>query len=368
MARALLYMVPGRKMKSMRRTNIILGLLIMALALPSPALAQGKPRSLADQEQERALLLSHKGRLEARLADQVRRIGRLKQNAPGVRRNFQLGTALRQNRKLAEKLGQLQQRINGRTLGLTGAYTDALNGTSDAQRKARLQQRLAALRAELGNPGTQLVTDGKVNPMDSPEDLEEKADLLDDSREKLKRQLTRVKEQLKRLEHRKRLRRHGRAADDAPFDENTTTRTTRVKGSSAERSDDKSAAKKTGGGATNYNGNGKDPNEQPTPGLQGGVGTPAPPKNNGTSPGAGSTFGDSAAGLSSSSVSSVGIRDVTDPDKVRELTRPNVQGGNLEQRIAALEKADKKLRKVLKKMSARSAKLRSQAQKIRNNR
>lgn len=329
-------------------------LLMLILACPGVARAE----SLKDQEQGRVLLQDHRGRLEARLAEQVRRIGRLKQNAPGVRRDFQLDAALKQNRQLADKLARLQQQLNDRTRALAAAYQAALAKASDASQRARFHKRLRALRAELGSPASRLVTDGQVSPLDSPEDLEEKADLLDDSREKLQRRLKKVKRQLDLLQHRKRLRRHGRAADDTPFDENSTARTARVKGA-AERATD-SSNKVGGGGPTgNYTG-GTAPGQNPDPGSLSGTPTPGagPPTPSGDVAGLESARGSSAAG-------GLGIMDVTDPALLRELSRPANQGGSLSQRIATLERADKKLKKVLEQMNARSTKLRQQAKQIR---
>ena len=335
--------------------NIAATLMMMLLAMPGVVLAQG----LSDREQARALLISHRGRLEARLADQVRRIGRLKQNAPGVRRDFQLEGALRQNRQLSEKLASLQQRINERTRAMAKAYEAALARSTDAKDKARLTRRLTSLRAGLGSPSARLVTDGQVSAMDSPEDLEEKADLLDDSREKLRRQLTRVKRHLATLHHRQRLRRHGLAADDTPFDENSTARTARVKGGAGNERAADSANNKQGGGAWqngNYNGKG---GSAPPGGLSG---NPAPPAPN---TGTGTTGGGERAAASSAGSSGLGLGDVTDPSLLQELSRPADQGGNLEHRIASLERADARLKKMLKTMSARSKKLRNQAKQIR---
>jgi len=332
-------------------------LLTLLLIIPATAVAQKRtaPPRLSDLEQGQVLLLAHKGRLEARLADQVRRIGRLKQNNAGVGREFQLEAALRQNRQLSEKLSKLQQRINASSRALVTAYEAHLARENlPANQRKSLTARLASLRMMLKGPGSRLVTSGEVSAMDSPEDLEEKADLLDDSREKLERRLDRVRKQLKQLRHRKRLRRHGQAADDTPFDESSTSRTVTVRGSSSERADDTSATNKRGGGS-HYQGPGN--NGNPAPGKP-----PQPPAT-----GLSGAARDNEAGPSSAgALSGLSLQEtMSDAEFLRSLGRTARGGKSLEQQIAQLEQAQGKLNKVLKEMGSRSKKLRDQAKKVR---
>ena len=343
--------------------HILSTLLVLALSLPVAAMAQA-PR-LSDMEQSRALLLSHKGRLEARLADQVRRIGRLKQNSASVRRDFQLENALQQNRQLSDKLSKLQQHINSATRALAGAYEARLarKDLTENQRQP-LTARLESIKAMLNGPSSRLVVSGKVTALDSPEDLEEKADLLDDSREKLARQLVHLNEQLSQLKHRKRLQRHGRAVDDTPFDETSTNRTVTVRGTSSVERDDSSnttpgpavpGGKKQGG--SGYNGQDPGNNENPS--------TPSP--STGLA-GSGST-GDSASSASRDGISGalqdLSLNEITDAELLRAISSPSSSGKSLEQRIADLELANSELNKVLNKMDARSKRLRRQAETIR---
>jgi hypothetical protein len=348
-------------MKLMR--HILPALVALALVVPAGALAQPKAPRLSDLEQEVVLLLSHKGRLEARLADQVRRIGRLKQNSAGVRRDYQLDAALRQNRLLSDKLSKLQQRINSRTRALAGAYEAWLARPNlSAEQRKTLGDRLTSLKKMLKGPGSRLVVSGKVTDLDSPEDLEEKADLLDDSRDKLNRQLKRVRGQLKQLKHRKRLQRHGRAVDDTPFDESSTSRTVTVRGSStgADRDATNDPSNKRGGGS--YSG--------PAPGevKNGQNGNPAPagPPTGLAGSGPSADDASSAARNASTAFQGLSLHDaISDTELQRALSRPSASARSLEQRIADLELADSKLKKMLTQMDARSKRLRTQANQIR---
>ena len=347
-------------MKLMR--HILPALVALALVMPAGALAQQKAPRLSDLEQEVVLLLSHKGRLEARLADQVRRIGRLKQNNAGVRRDYQLDAALQQNRLLSDKLSKLQQRINARTRALAGAYEAWLARPNlSAEQRETLGARLASLKKMLKGPGSRLVVSGKVTDLDSPEDLEEKADLLDDSRDKLDRQLRQVREQLKQLKHRKRLQRHGRAVDDTPFDESSTSRTVTVRGStSADRDAANDPSSKRGGGS--YSG------QAPGEVKNGQGGNPAPAGPNTGLSGSGASADDAASASASAGAAFQGLSlhdAISDAELQRALSRPSASARSLEQRIADLELADSKLKKVLTQMDARSKRLRAQANQIR---
>ena len=341
-------------MKLMR--NILFTLL---LTIPAAAMAQQRSPRLSDLEQSQVLLLDHKGRLEARLADQVRRIGRLKQNSTGVGSEYQLETALRQNRQLSEKLNQLQQRINASSRALAAAYEARLARKDlPADQRKNLTARLTGLRSMLKGPGSSLVTSGEVTALDSPEDLEEKADLLDDSREKLKRRLKRVREQLDQLKHRNRLRRHGRAADDTPFDESSTSGTVAVRGSSnPEPSTDTASANKKGG--TSYNGQGP---QTGTPGTD----NPSPPAPAGGLHGDARDGNESAASGGTSALSGLSLQEtISDAELMRALGNPTRGGKSLEQQITQLEQAHGKLKKMLEEMGTKSKKLRDQATKVR---
>lgn len=380
--------------------NLIAIVFALSLALPNPGMAQQRGGSSGTRATAPAaalarrvtLMAAHRVRLESRLGDQTSRIRRLKAQPAGVRRDFQLKSALRSNRELSSRLSRLQSKINGMSRELIRVYSGAISRTTDPSRRAQLVSRRAALVRQLRGKGrSKIVTDEKAAPLDSAEDLEEKADLLEDSHEKIRRQLVRIARQLAQLKRRARLRRHARAADHNPFDESSAGRTARAKKalksaatSGTERakapqsSDDANsvgaAGKQPSGGGSTYNGTKKNDT------------TPAPPHNLGGAPGQSGTSGGGnegtknppsvpSRGLSSdrgSAASAAGgaqpfvaLKDVIDPSVLRELRRSAHSGKNIKARIAALERARLRLDSMSRSMKSKASTLRNKARTLR---
>lgn len=325
---------------------------ILMLLLPSVALGQGEP-ALNALVGRAARLEAHRGRLEQLLAAQVRRISRLKSQPPGVRRDYQLKGALRENQELATKLTGLQEEIRELNTRLVAAYDGAIASTADPAERARLKQRRDKL-ARSARQGPRIVTRESANPLDSAEDLEEKADLLKDSEEKVRRQLRQIQQQIQRLKHRARLKRHSRAVDDSPFVEDSPRRLARAKTGSG-----KSA------GATAMDGDAYETAPQ-DPAV------PAPPSagldsntkmNDGAAAGGGSWTGSPGRSEAGGTDLSLTIRGVMDPGTLRELQQA-ARSGNVQDRIAALEKARKRLEQVARGLSTQASKLRKQAKAV----
>ncbi len=362
--------------------NKTLTIVLLALLLPATAAAQQRVSAL---QQNRTRLETHRGRLEVRLGNQAKRIRRLKTQPAGVRRDFQLRSALKANQELSGKLSRLQNRINQMSRQMVKAYDSAIRRTTDPARRARLVHRRAELQKRLRGKGDlRVVTTERANPLDSPEDLLEKADLLEDSREKVKRQLVRVRRQLTLLKKRARLRRHARAADHNPFDEGSAGRTSRSKaGAKTMAAGDKKRAaapqaaddqnkhgawnqpptgKQSGGGA--YTGTG---NPGPNPPKAPSKNTDAEAANGADS----STRGSPATGLSSSgsagpgAAPSLSLKDIMDPSVLKELRRSARNGKNLKARIKLLVKARQRLDRMSSSMDTRATELRKKAKSLR---
>jgi hypothetical protein len=355
----------------MFRTTI-LGLMV-ALLLPTTATAD----QVAQLSQRRTRLKSHQVKLEKLLSGQVARIGRLKAQPIGVRRDFQLSAALRDNQQLASKLTTLQGQMKALNQRLIATYDRTLAATTDKATRASLVKRRALLRRKLtSRSASRIVTKGKAELLDDPEDLEEKADLLKDSESKLRRQLRRVKKQISRIKLRSKLRRHGRGVDDSLFVEDSPRRTARAKpntrsSAAPETADTTARAPKANEGGT----------------LQGGAGpaTPAPPPtgtsndkfSGATDPkvgydseaarsaaGAAPLRGSSAGTSSSGSGLGLSVRGVLDPSILRELRKAQ-KSGNLKQRLAALKKAQQRLRQMANRLGTRAKDLRTRAKRRR---
>lgn len=358
--------------------------IILTLAMLAPATAAAQQR-LSGLQQSRTRLETHRGRLEVRLGNQAVRIRRLKAQPAGVRRDYQLRSALKANQELSGKLSRLQNRLNDLSRQMVKAYAAAISRTSDPARRARLVQRRTDLQKRLrGKKDSRVVTTERANPLDSPEDLEEKADLLEDSREKVKRQLNRVRRQLTLLKKRVRLRRHARAADHNPFDEGSAGRTSRARAAAKTSSaGDKTRvpAPQAADDANKQNGAWN----QPPSGKHGGgsyTGNPGPPSTLGGSPTKGTdteaasgandgTRSTPATGLSSGGSAGPGVapsltlKDIMDPSVLKELRRSASRGKNIKARIKLLRMAQQRLDRMSTTIGTRATKLRKKAKSLR---
>lgn len=355
---------------TMFRTTI-LGLMV-ALLLPVTATAD----QVAQLSQRRTRLKSHQVKLEKLLSGQVARIGRLKAQPSGVRRDFQLSAALRDNQQLASKLTTLQGQMKALNQRLIAAYDRTLAATTDKATRASLIKRRALLSRKLTSRSTsRIVTKGKAELLDDPEDLEEKADLLKDSESKLRRQLRRVKKQISRIKLRSKLRRHGRGIDDQLFVEDSPRRTARAKPSTRstpapEAADGTARAPKANEGGTQGGGGPASPAPPPSGTDNDKFSGATDPKIDYGSEAAGSAAGaaplrSSSAGTSSSgSGLGLSVRGVLDPSILRELRKAR-KSGNLKQRLAALEKAQQRLRQMADRLGTRARDLRTRAKRRR---
>ncbi|MBW2730752.1 MAG: hypothetical protein JRH20_00075 [Deltaproteobacteria bacterium] len=197
-------------------------LLLTALLLPATALAD-LGDGVARLEKRHGLLSAHRTRLEGQLEEHGKRISRLKAQPRSVTRDLQLKTALRSSQGLANRLTSLQQRLNNQRDKLLALYAQAIRAAPNATSRERWAERHSKLARRHSSEG-RLIARIKTNPLDSPEDLEEKADLLKDSEEKLERRIRALGRHITRLGRRAKLKRHGRAAQDTPFVEQSTRR------------------------------------------------------------------------------------------------------------------------------------------------
>ena len=355
--------------------------LTIALALLTAIPAAAQP--LKEGERRVELLSRHRGRLERQLAEQARRISRLKAQPRGVSRDFQLKSALRSSQQLATRLTRLQSKLRSVVGQLRVAYDKAIasaRARKDRPAAQRLRRRKRALEARIAGrtrPRGRLPARAvSSNPYDSPEDLEEKADLLKDSEDKVRRQLRQLEGRLVRLSRRARLSRHHREADDSPFLENVSRRTRRTRSSSGTlASAGDTSAKRDG--KSNSLGNEASDSPGPAPAAppaayQGGSQQPG----DSASPSAGmdrgaaepSVSGGGTSGIRSPTASggnvAITVRDVVDPALLDKLRKVGSRG-SLRQRLAELRKATAKLKRVAGKLSTQARSLRARAKKLR---
>jgi hypothetical protein len=336
----------------------------LLILLPATGWAQGS-ETISLLEQKRDLLGGHQSRLTSMLEEQSKRIGRLKALPAGVRRDFQLDNALRDNQSLATKLTDLRGQIRTIDNQLTALFDQAISSTHDPAARARLEQHKASLKEKQNLDQSHIITQGKASPWDSAEDLDEKADLLQDSEEKVRRQLQKVHLQLARLENRAQLKRHGRALEDNPFYESSARRTGQVK---------RVTSTVIEGGASSA---------PPSAGQQGEI--PAPTNNSKTNtdsfsdPSAAPTESEgrvyldenNGAGPTPGPVTRreydevVSIRDVMDPSILQDLNDQS-KPDTIKARLTTLQRAQQDLAQMANQLSNQAKKLRLRAKDLRN--
>jgi hypothetical protein len=335
--------------------RVVLKIFLMALLVAAlPAMAQAQSATLLQLEQRKALLEAHRGRLETMLGEQGKRIGRLKAQPPGVARDYQLGAALRENQALATRLTAMGEHLRAVSQDLAKAYTQAIAASKDPDERSRLEGRRGKLAASGGS--TRIVTKEKARWTDTAEDLDEKADLLQDSEEKVRRQLKQVQAKVAQLEHRAKLQRHSKSMDDNPFVEDSPRRSGQAKKAALE-------AVPAGGGSAH---GGATPPAVPA-GKYGecagaGCGTPSAADASVNSGFSGSRSDALPVGHPGTEVI-VSIRDVMDPSLLTDLRQG--KGESAASRLAALKTASQRLRQVAGELSSQAQELRQRAKQLR---
>lgn len=344
------------------------GLLLVALAALTARTAWGGAGEISALEQQRTLLERHRTRLEALLDEHGRRVARLKAQPAGVGRDYQLQAALRESQAVASKLTALRAQLRAAVERLIAEYSEAARRASSDGERARYQK----LRSELvgkRSQDTRIVTRERAGRLDSPEDLDEKADLLQDSEEKVRRQLRQVEAKLAQLENRARIQRHGKALDDNPFVEESPRRTGQARRTSAAPN----AAGATSAGESNEAGG----RTSPPAGKSGTPNAPAPPPSPGSFD-ADASAGPSYAGASGATAKApaapdglragseviISIRDVMDPAILKD-PKLGTKGDDLKAHLAALRNASQRLRQVAGQLSTQAKDLRQRARTLR---
>lgn len=356
-------------------------ILIFMLFVPSAGWAQVRSALISGQKGlER--LENHHNKLELLLSGHSQRIIRLKSQQASVRRDFQLKAALRDSQALASKLTQLRTQIREKTQQQILSYQRIISATTDFSARKALKRQLKLLKQKLAGSRTRILTGGKINPLDSPEDLIEKADLLEDSEEKLQRRIRQVEVKIASLEHRVKLKRHGKALDDNPFNEASPRRTGQVRRTTLTSAAPQSVP--------------EDPAPPPAPSSKvdvdteggGKWNTPAAENPDGVhtnddfsaapptadirrdAPDPSATPGslDPTPGVPAREISEgviVSIQDVMDPTLLMELTGPDRANQKLPDRLAALKRARQQLHHVANRLNQQARQLRSQAKSLR---
>jgi hypothetical protein len=386
----------------------VIGLVLLALAGGSAhadALADvvADQRAVTTLDAARAKVEGHRVALEAQSRDAATQIERLKISPAGIRRDAQLQELLAAQKATSDELERVAGDLRGRSSLLTGARKKliadcdrALAGQLvEAQRieLARLRTAQATLLTLPDRPpsGPLEVTRANANPLDGPRELQDKADLLRDSEDKLRREVQRLSVRIDSVERRRHLRERAGAVDEDLFGEAVSNRRSpRIASTAVDRGDRNGAPNAStpapmGSGGTTSGGG------VATPGTNGGGGAMAP----GTAGGGGGAGGSgggpvppvmtpggglggssnappsaappviSVFGSGATSDTATVLRNLVDPATLDELRRSD-GGDDLDRQVRALRRAQSELTGLADELDRRARSLSARADELKH--
>ncbi len=292
-------------------------------------------RLLEISGQRRRLLRRH-----ARFQATIRATRRL---AAGPARDFKLRRLLAGSRAVAGRLSALDRRRAAALRELHRARNQLLRSIQSLRRAQAALARLALARTAkraATTPAVLRIARVRLKPLDGPREILEKADLLADSEEKIRKRLEKLDRAIARLAGRQELRRIARRVDRYGnlFGEDTSRRRiTRIRPSRPTVSDDGELSAPAG--------------TQSSSGLD--AGYAADP---------GGSDGDLSHGASSSTYAVV-LKELLTPSTVAALRKAGTSG-DPGARLAALKRAREELRRTMARLRSRADRYRARARNL----
>ena len=340
-------------------------------------------RAVAQLDSARASVDAQKQKLERDSSALAAQIDKLKSET-GVRRDAKLQELLAAQKQKSDELERLASDLRGRTSLLNGARKKLLADCDralasptlpEAKRVelARLRTAEAAVLAAPEKPlGVARATD---DPLDGPRELQDKADLLRDSGDKLRREVQRLAQRIDGVERRRHLRERAGAVDEDLFGEAVSNRhSPRVasttfgtnRGGSGDTAQ-QGPTTPTAGGATGGGGSGGS--------AGGGAGSPAPGSGGSGGTGSGGT-GSGGIGTGGSNGGTTGLgatgggdttvlRNLVDPATLDELRRSD-GGDDLDRQLRALRRAQGELSGLANELDRRAHALSQRADELKH--
>jgi len=331
---------------------------------------RAREAEIARLDAERSVFGSRMQRLEIESRGLANQIEKLKGEPAGVRHDARLQELLAIARGKSDELERLSSELRARSAPLANgrralmALCDrALAGQLPEATRLELSRLRAAQVAQLAQPSQPIgKTHVEADPLDGPRELSEKADLLRDSQDKLRREVARLSTRIDDVERRRHLRERAGALDEDWFGENSSNRrVARVAGVGG-------AAARGGGETADKAAAGNNSPAAPTGGLAGGAPSPAPGaggpaagagSGGGTSPAPPSSFADPSPTRDSASV----LRNLVDPSTLAELRRAD-GSDDLERQLRALRRAQGELEGLANELGRRAQGLSARAAEL----
>jgi hypothetical protein len=341
-----------------------------------PAAVSDRAAGLRRLEDSRAQATAQQSSLEAQLAGHASVIQQLK--AAGATDRLQKELAASQQLAqtldvLAGHIRELDVQLGAQRRALVDAIDRELARGDDAL-TADARTSLGALRAETAAKLSQgaakiVIRAPKMGKLDDPSDLLEKAALLRDSEQKLRRQATLLAKRADGMDKRQKLRKAQERASDDLFADDSPRRRAAATVKTGGAAD--AARTPTVGGETKTNDPGFQGSPQPpgvaapAPGATGTVDTtPQSATNGGGNLGALKTATDIATIDPSSGDPLVVLKDVLDPATLSEL-RVAQAGGDPARTIKALRRAKLSLEQLADALAKQQADMRRRASELR---
>jgi hypothetical protein len=363
---------------------------VVLLALATPARADVVSDAQARVQKldgERVQLETRRAQLERDHDALAAEIEALKAQPAGVRRDFRLSQLLAAAKAKADELTRVAAELRWRIGPLADARRTLIaacdraldprlgSALLDARRLelTRVRTTQAALLAMPAAPLGKVAAAPSIDPLDGPRELLEKADLLRDSEDKLKREVARLASRIDDVERRRHLRERAGAVDEDMFGEAVSNRkfarVTTSAGSEAKTTTSSDSARTPG-------------TQNPAPAAPavpsvGGAGTPtagggattAPPPpttgfDNGGSTG-GTTGGATGgtAGFTPHANDTTVLRNLVDPSTLDELRRAD-GGDDLDRQLRALRRAQGELTGLAAELERRARSLSTRADEL----
>ena len=368
----------------------LLHLLVLLAGLASSAGGVARADALGDVRARREAVAQGEAQLGVRRATKARLKREAKELAATVDREKAAAASMARDLRLGQLLAQARQKSDA----LDAAVADRERAAKELDRARRAlvaacdaalaQKDLAggeAQRLELTRLRTAQVTllvqpataaapvrlpEAPVvaDPLDGPRELEDKADLLRDSADKLKREAARLVARIDDVERRRHLRERAGAVDEDWFNDAAwSRRAARAPGSGlpASRGGNESAAAAPGANGSFSDAAGP---SAPTAGAGGGA---APPPGGATGGGGSSTGGGSTGGGIGSAGrgdSTAVLRNLVDPSTLEELRRAD-GSDDLERQLRALRRAEGELLGMARDLHRRADSLAARAADLR---
>src|SRR5258706_3864387 len=330
--------------------------LVLAIALLVPVAARAdalddvraRESEVRAVDAQRAQLDARRAQLEHDAQSLAAEVERAKAEPAGVRRDLKLGELLAASRAKADELDRVAGDLRARQAQLAPARRALVTACDRALGRAQVAE---AQRLRLERLGTGQVTllgqpaqpvelgHAAADPLDGPRELEEKADLLRDSEDKLHREAERLATRIDDVERRRHLRERANAVDEDWFGESASNR--------------KSASVSKSVGANALGGRNADTTQ--------GAATPAP---------GGATF-NGGGGFNNNSNSefrtdtTTTLRNLVDPATLDELRRSD-GGDDLERQVRALRRAQGELEGLAKDLDRRARALSTRADDLKH--